>query len=972
MPTSKAGAFRVKGSLQVGSVILHPDDDAQRQSEKMSRIILDRMFHFAGLLAPDGTILEINSPALEGAGLRIEDIRGTPFWKARWFALSQESKTQQRSFIKRAASGEFIRCDLEIYGEASGEQTIFTDYSLTPVRDTSGSVVFLLAEGRNITRKKEIEQEVARKNAELEQLLQQVKHLDIEKNRFYSNLSHELRTPLTLILGPVDEMLARPEALSPRQSTQLASVRRNAVALLRLVNELLDLAKVDAGKMELDYERLNIGDLARDVVAHFEAHALQRNIACVVDADASLEVEVDPEKIRQALFNLIANAFHATPDGGRIICTVQRTDATRWLLTVRDSGLGIPAEQRESIFERFQQGAMGAETPRQGSGLGLSIVKEVVGLHAGNVSAGDAPGGGALFQAQFPILAPATARVRDRPQIQASSQRLSLAFPPPTSLEPPTTMSDRPKIMVVEDNYEMRHLICRILNDEYDITSAQNGTAALKLLEKNTPDLVITDLMMPGVSGDELVRKMRENSELMQVPVLVLSARADEDLRQSLLSEWVQDYVTKPFFAPELRSRVRNLVTMRMARSALQQELETHNSDIMQLTSELISGRAALRFSLEEQRKSERRWRAIHDNSAVGVAVVGLNWHLVTTNPAFCKMLGYSQDELEGVHLLDITHPDDRIITTKRLRQLTEGTVKQYHNQKRFMHKEGRSVWTRSSVSVIPETQESAPLMIGIVEDIDERKRAEHELEQARIELARVSRFTTMGELAASITHEINQPLAAIRANAHACQKWLELETPDLTEALTTAALIARDAQRAADVVQRIRGFLKRGEGKRELVQLSTLTTAVLDFVRDTLQLNGIRVRFDNQETIPAVLADPVQLQQVILNLLLNAIESMQLDRDERVLTLASGIDADGLSVYLSVSDTGIGIREEDAQRLFDAFYTTKPDGLGMGLAICQTIIEAHGGDLHVVPKSSSEPGSTIRFTLPVTSGAYE
>jgi len=177
--------FRQKSQLCVGNVVLSEQDDLQSQREKMARIILDQMYHFAGLLDKNGTILEINLPALKGAGVRIDDVRGKPFWEARWFALSQESQSLQKQFVQRVANGEFIRCDLEVYGEASGESTIITDYSLTPVRDNDGVVVFLLAEGRNITEKKKIELEVARKNEELEKLVLQVQDLDSQKNRFF-------------------------------------------------------------------------------------------------------------------------------------------------------------------------------------------------------------------------------------------------------------------------------------------------------------------------------------------------------------------------------------------------------------------------------------------------------------------------------------------------------------------------------------------------------------------------------------------------------------------------------------------------------------------------------------------------------------------------------------------------------------------------------------------------------------------
>lgn len=959
----------------VGNVVLHPSDSPQTHSEKMARIILDRMYHFAGLLDRDGTILEINLPALEGAGVRIEEIRGTPFWEARWFAVSEESKALQHQLVQRAAAGEFVRCDLEVYGEASGEQTIIADYSLTPLRDDRGEVAFLLAEGRNITSKKQYEQEIARKNAELEKLVDQIRMLDEQKNRFFSNLSHELRTPLSLILGPVDEMLVSGE-FSDLQRTNLASIRRNAVTLLRHVNELLDLAKVDAGKLQLAYERFDVTALVEEITAHFEAHANQHRIHCAVLSPGPVLLEADSEKISHVIFNLVANAFNATPDGGRISCRVEPV-ADRVLISVTDTGPGIPADMRQRIFERFQQGIEDHGQARAGTGLGLAIVKEFIELHGGTVTVGEAPAGGAIFQMELASSAPSQSIVRPRkPSEQAYSVSLSREIDSdtlPHQATPSGTQKDTPRVLVVEDNEEMLRLISRTLSSEFSVECASGGEEGLRLMLADPPDLVVTDLMMPGMSGEKLIRLMRAEPSLAQIPVLVLSARADEELRMTLLVDLVQDYVTKPFFIPELQSRVRNLVMTRRARLALQDELKTHNADLVHLIRELISGRRALQRSLEAQQKSERRWRAIHENSAVGIAVVDLQWQLVSANPAFCKMLGYSEDELLGHSVLEYTHPDDRNITDERLHHLLDGRLQNYHHQKRFLHRNGHSLWTRSSVSVIPGTGDSPPLMIGVVEDIDERKRAEHELEEARSELARVMRVTAMGELVASITHELNQPLTALVANSHACRRWLSGTPPNLQEGILSMEAVIRDSQRAAEVALRLRKFMRRGENQQEMLCLSGVVEEVLDYVRESLTMQNISLLTNLPIDLPLVLADRIQLQQVVLNLILNSVDAIKSAAPviPRLSLRVSQVEISGC-IQLEVEDNGCGVTAAQAERIFEPFYTTKTQGMGMGLAICRTILEAHNGQLNLLNPSDGKAtsGCVFQVLLPAQENA--
>jgi PAS domain S-box-containing protein len=592
--------------IQVREVELAPGDSIQRHREKLARIVLDEMYQFVGLLDTSGNLLEVNRAALEGGGMRLEDIHGKPFWEAHWWTLSRKTQAQLRRAVATAAAGDFVRYDVEVYGSAHGSETIVIDFSIVPVRDRQDRVVFLLAEGRNITEKKQAEAEIARKNQELQLLLDRVRELDEIKSQFFANISHELRTPLALILGPAEKMLAEGDNLSELQRRDLNVVRRNAATLLKLVNDLLDVAKLDAGKMEIRYAGIDAAQLARTVSGHFEALAAQRGVTFAVDVPAAAPAEADPEKIERILLNLLSNAFKFTPEGGRIKLQVACDDGL--LISVQDSGPGVPPAQRQAIFERFRQSEGGATRRFGGTGLGLALSKDFAQLHGGSIAVTDAPGGGALFMVRLPLKAPDGAHVRrhvDRSAVESDSSlagTLEELAPVRAAGAAQAAQADRPTVLVAEDNPELNRFITEALGAGYNVVSVVDGQEALEVVLQSPPDLLVTDLMMPRMSGDQLIAELRRRPHLNNLPILVLSAKADDALRIRLLREGAQDYVIKPFSSEELQARADNLVNIKLARQVLQNELDSQQQDIAELARQVAAQSRAREAMLAEAR----------------------------------------------------------------------------------------------------------------------------------------------------------------------------------------------------------------------------------------------------------------------------------------------------------------------------------------------------------------------------------
>ena len=408
--------------------------------------------------------------------------------------------------------------------------------------------------------------------------------LDRAKIAFFSNVSHEFRTPLTLMLGPVEDALAEPdEHLPPLQRERLEVVHRNGLRLQRLVNSLLDFSRIEAGRVRAAYEPTALADFTADLASNFRSACEKVGLELRVDCPPLSEpVFVDNPMWEKIVLNLLSNAFKFTFEGEIAVSLRQVDRAVE--LRVRDTGTGVPAEEIPRLFERFHRVENARGRTHEGSGIGLALVQELVHLHGGSISADSEVGRGTTFTISIPMGSQHLPQdqVGNRPAaplptaganpfveealrwLPDADQRAAPGTELPsiqddstdTATSPAGHDDKRPLVLVADDNADMRQYVVRLLDVHYRTEAVQDGAAALAAARKRTPDLILTDVMMPGLDGFGLLQALRGDPRMSGVPVILLSARAGEERRIEGLQEGANDYLVKPFSARELLARV--------------------------------------------------------------------------------------------------------------------------------------------------------------------------------------------------------------------------------------------------------------------------------------------------------------------------------------------------------------------------------------------------------------------------------
>jgi PAS domain S-box-containing protein len=557
---------------------------------------------------------------------------------------------------------------------------------------------------------------------------EELAELDLAKTTFFANISHEFRTPLTLILGPVEELRAAGSVDEARLRTELDVVHRNALRLGKLVNTLLDFSRIEAGRMQASYQEVDLAGLTSELSSVFRAAIEKAGLEFRVDcAPLDMSSYVDVSMWEKIVLNLLSNAFKFTfEDSISVSLTSEDGHA---VLRVADTGTGIAETEMPRLFERFHRIANARARSDEGSGIGLAMVRELVTMHGGSITAESRQGVGTTFTVRIPLgsehLSPERTVTSTPDSTEDADAYVVEAVRWLPSEEPAGTLEPLPaaghvapaRVLVADDNADMREYLVRLLGGTYRVDAVADGEAALRAALADPPDIVVSDVMMPHLDGLGLVAALRADPRTERVPVIVLSARAGQESSIDGLAAGADDYLVKPFEARELQARVRANVELGWLRN--------HHAD----------WRAAMVDSLQE-----------------GFFVCDDHGTVVQINEAFAELLGYGSAGLP----YRVPHPwwPDPVSDAEG-RAAVEGALTQAQERSGgaftlpFRHRDGRRVWIAITYNAVLGLGGGPRMVVGTIRDVTEERRAVlRETAQARL----TTRLSQVGSMAEVVT----------------------------------------------------------------------------------------------------------------------------------------------------------------------------------------------------------------------------
>jgi signal transduction histidine kinase/DNA-binding response OmpR family regulator len=806
--------------------------------------------------------------------------------------------------------------------------------------------------------------------------------LDRAKTAFFSNVSHEFRTPLTLMLAPVADALGELDG-SPddEQRERLEIAYRNGLRLQKLVNTLLDFSRLEAGRVQASFEATNLAHLTSELASNFRSACERAGVELLVDCpDLDELIYVDPDMWEKIVLNLVSNAFKFTL-AGRIEVELRKS-GEQAVLTVRDTGVGIPADELPRVFERFHRVHVSRGRTQEGSGIGLALVRELVKLHGGTVTVESTDGKGSVFTVSLP-------RGKDHlppDRINAARTMTSTSFGAAPFVSealrwlPPSDGADhkfatgqretagekRFRILLADDNADMRDYVSRLLSDRYEIEAVADGHAAWTAVEQHVPDLVVSDVMMPVLDGFELLRRVRANPSTQEIPVVLLSARAGEEARIEGLEASADDYIVKPFSARELLATVDAHIIRRQSRHAL----ATQNKRLAVLweaAGVLLTDRdpdTMLRELFEKIRESlgldvyfnfmvSEGGDELQLISCAGVAPQTTeSFSRLQFGQAVCGNVALRREPIVATHIQQSTEPMVQLVKGLGLRayacnQLIAGG--QLLGTLSFASR-SRDSFDREELEFLETISHYVTLayerlrLIGRLREQDQRK----------------------DEFLATLAHELRNPLAPIRNGL----ELIRLSNGNSATLEKATTIMNRQIEQMVRLVDDLLDVARISRNKLELrKQRVDLETIVRNAVETSLPVldaaqNELHVSLPAE---PVLLeADPVRLAQVFSNILNNAAKySAPGGRISLVATQSGG------ELTIRVSDTGMGIEPGKLSQIFgmfvqlDALEQNLQSGLGVGLTLVRRLIEMHGGSVEACSEGAGK-GSEFVIRLPV------
>lgn len=544
--------------------------------------------------------------------------------------------------------------------------------------------------------------------------------LDRAKTRFFSNVSHEFRTPLTLMLGPLDDALGRKDELPQAMWEQLQVAHRNAQRLQRLVNTILDFSRIEAGRARANYLPTDLSRLTQELASNFRSACEKASLDLIVDCPACPEpVYVDREMWEKIVLNLLSNAIKFTLEGQ--IEVRLRYPEDKVTLTVRDTGVGIAAKDLPRLFERFYRVDEVEGRTYEGTGIGLSLVNELVKLHGGTIAADSRQGKGSSFVVTIPRGDEQRGQGARAANPQEVDKRRVAAYvdealqwidddtpgPPAATRAAEGDSHARPRLLVVDDNADMRRYLRRLLATRYRVDTAEDGNAALSTALADPPDLVLSDIMMPKLDGFGLLEALRADRRTATVPVILLSARAGEEEQVGGLAAGADDYLTKPFSARELLARVEAHLVVNQAR-----------------------------------RESEQRFRQFADTAPAILWITDHNHEATFLSRGWYEYTGQPEEQGLGHGWADAVHPEDRDCSLERFQQAAENR-EPFAFDYRLRRGDGTYRWAIASGKPRFGSDGAFLGYTGSVIDVHDRKEAEQELQRTAEQFREV--FETIG-----------------------------------------------------------------------------------------------------------------------------------------------------------------------------------------------------------------------------------